>query len=239
MFDEGFIKQLPVDKWDSAKKICSHFFDFYGKHGASASEKIYHEYLKAYIFLKLFIQKNELDFPLMELSENPSRNIEVIANMFSNLNDMSNAVIKKRTAKEILESAEFEYASLLGTGFAYVFTDGDLEKIQTLINEIRELINKSKIFEEDHKTRLLNRLEKLQQELHKRMSNLDKFWGLVGDAGVVLGKFGKDAKPFVDRIQEIAQIVWGVQARSEELQSGLQMPLLMPKKDEETDKGEK
>jgi hypothetical protein len=71
------------------------------------------------------------------------------------------------------------------------------------------------------------------------MSSLDKFWGLIGDAGVILGKFGEDAKPFVDRFQEIAQIVWGVQARTEELQSGLRMPLLMPQKNEETDKGKK
>jgi hypothetical protein len=30
------------------------------------------------------------------------------------------------------------------------------------------------------------------------MSNLDRLWGLIGEAGVALGKFGKDAKPLVD-----------------------------------------
>ena len=82
------------------------------------------------------------------------------------------------------------------------------------------------MFEEDHKQRLLKRIEKLQAELHKKVSDLDKFWGLVGDAGVVLGKFGKDAKPLVDRITEIAKIVWQTQARAEELPSGTDMPLL-------------
>ena len=57
----------------------------------------------------------------------------------------------------------------------------------------------------------------MQQELHKCMSDLDRFWGLVGDAGVVLGKFGTDAKALVDRIREIAGIVWRTQAFAEEL----------------------
>ena len=66
------------------------------------------------------------------------------------------------------------------------------------------------------------------------MSSLDKLWGLIGEAGVVLGKFGRDAKPFVDRIREIAQIAWRTQARAEELPSGTPLPLLS--KGEETGK---
>ena len=81
-------------------------------------------------------------------------------------------------------------------------------------------------FEEDHKRRLLNRLEKLQSELHKRISDLDRFWGLVGDAGVVLGKLGKDAKPIVDRIRELAGIVWNAQKKSEKLPLDSNLPLL-------------
>jgi hypothetical protein len=77
----------------------------------------------------------------------------------------------------------------------------------------------------------LKRLESLQAEMHKRVSDLDRFWGLIGDAGVVLGKFGKDAKPFVDRIRDIADIVWRTQSRAEELPSGTSSPLLENKDD--------
>jgi hypothetical protein len=55
---------------------------------------------------------------------------------------------------------------------------------------------------------------------------LDRLWGLIGDAGVVLGKFGESAKPIVDRIKEIAEIVWQTQSRAEELPSGTPIPLL-------------
>ncbi|MFV0597847.1 hypothetical protein [Shewanella sp.] len=95
-----------------------------------------------------------------------------------------------------------------------------------MINELREHISGSDLFEDNHRSRLLRRLESLQSEIHKKMSDVDKIWGLVGDAGVVIGKFGKDAKPFVDRIKELSQIAWKTQARAEELPSSSQNPLL-------------
>lgn len=119
-----------------------------------------------------------------------------------------------------------KFDNALGQTFVYEFSKGDLDRIQTLINELREQINSSNLFEQKHKERLLIRLEKLQSEMHKKMSDVDKFWGLIGDAGVVLGKFGKDSKPIVDRIKEISDIVWRTQSRAEELPSGTPPPLL-------------
>lgn len=121
---------------------------------------------------------------------------------------------------------------ILDKGFFYEFTDGDLKRIQQIINELREQIGESDLFEADHRRRLLRRLEALQSEMHKKMSDVDRIWGLVGDAGVAIGKFGKDAKPFVDRIKELSQIAWKTQARAEELPSSSVNPLLENDSDE-------
>ncbi|WP_018016010.1 hypothetical protein [Teredinibacter turnerae] len=115
---------------------------------------------------------------------------------------------------------------ILNKGFFYEFTDGDLDRVQQLINELRSEITQSDLFEESHRARLLRRLEAMQSEMHKKMSDVDRIWGLVGDAGIVIGKFGKDAKPFVDRIRELSQIAWKTQARAEELPSSIQNPLI-------------
>lgn len=125
-----------------------------------------------------------------------------------------------------LADLKSKFKAGLGAGFFYEFSQGDLEKVQALINSLRGEISACNDLEEDHKQRLLRRLEKLQGELHKKVSDLDRFWGLIGDAGVVLGKLGNDAKPLVDRIREIADIVWQTQARAEELPSGTEPPLL-------------
>lgn len=125
-----------------------------------------------------------------------------------------------------VQSLRSRFRITLGHGFAYEFSQGDLMRIQTLVNELRDLISTSMSFDRDHIQRLLRRLEKLQGELHKKVSDLDRFWGLIGDAGIVLGKFGNDAKPIIDRIREITDIVWLTQTRAEELPSGAKLPSL-------------
>jgi len=141
----------------------------------------------------------------------------------------------------VAEDSKLRVASLrnrfrasLGAGFVYEFSQGDLERVQDLINQLRDLIAVTNHFENDHQQRLLKRLERLQAELHKKVSDLDKFWGLIGDAGVVLGKLGNDAKPIVERIREIADIVWQTQSRAEELPSGTKLPQLENKALSET-----
>lgn len=123
-----------------------------------------------------------------------------------------------------LVSLKAKFQASLGSGFVYEFSQGDLERMQALINDLRGTIAANGSLVAEHKARLLKRLESLQAELHKKISDLDKFWGLIGDAGVVLGKLGNDAKPIVDRIRDIADIVWQTQSRAEELPSGTNIP---------------
>ncbi len=136
------------------------------------------------------------------------------------------AVCVKEEAKLRVSALRNRFKSSLGSGFVYEFSQGDLERVQGLVTQLRDLIAETGHFEKEHQQRLLRRLEKLQSELHKKVSDLDRFWGLIGDAGVVLGKIGNDAKPIVDRIREIADIVWQTQSRAEELPSGTKLPQL-------------
>jgi hypothetical protein len=136
-----------------------------------------------------------------------------------------------RRTERLLEVQRNRFRVSLGSGFFYEFTQGDLDRIQVLINELRTLISESEVFEADHQRRLLVRLEKLQAEMHKKVSDVDRFWGLFGEAGIALGKFGNDVKPIIDRVREIVDIVWRTQARAEELPSGTKPPLIEDKND--------
>lgn len=140
-----------------------------------------------------------------------------------------------QASKLKLELLRSKFKTSLGSAFSYEFSQGDLDRVQVIINELRSQISELTSLDIDHRQRLLRRLEKLQSELHKRVSDLDRFWGLIGDAGVVLGKVGKDAKPIVDRIREIADIVWQTQSRAEELPSGTQLPSLENKPSQPSD----
>lgn len=113
---------------------------------------------------------------------------------------------------------------------AYVFSDDDFSTIQKLINEMRDIITSSDIITANHKRRLLERLERMQRELHKTTSDLDRFWGFIGEAGIAIGKFGNDIKPLVDRIHELAKIVWKTITLKETLLNN-HMPISLPESD--------
>lgn len=137
------------------------------------------------------------------------------------------SVVEARTkALDKHRSIEARFAKGIKKSFGYEFTSGDIERVQVLINELRELLSKEQRLDAGHKERLMKRLEALQQELHKKISTLDSFYVLVGDAGVALGKLGSDAKPLVDRIKELTQIGWKSQARAEQLSGSAENPWL-------------
>ena len=92
----------------------------------------------------------------------------------------------------------------------YEFSDQDYSRVQVLINELRDEINKSSLITEDHKRRLLKRLEAMQVELHKKTSDIDRFWGFIGEAGITIRKFGEDMQPITNRVQELGRIVIAV-----------------------------
>jgi hypothetical protein len=129
-------------------------------------------------------------------------------------------------SKNKFDSFRKHFAVTLVENFGYEFTDGDLKRIQQLINELREMVSANIELDDGHKRRMLKRLEKMQSELHKKMSDISRFYELMGDAGVALGRLGEGAKPFVDRIKEIVDIGWKSQARAEQLQSDAENPMI-------------
>lgn len=161
-------------------------------------------------------------------------NIQTYVNEIRNSNNISSAISSLNKILFIARNASLSfrknkqkvlYAEWMRDGHLYEFSDKDHDRLQVLINELREEIGAYAKIDEEHRERLLDRLEKLQSELHKKVSDVDKFWGLIGDAGVALGKFGNDAKPFVDRIREMTGIVWKTQCQTEGIECN-EIPLL-------------
>ena len=230
MFDEAFVSSLPGDPYEAVKVMCDKFYEEDRRyvHMPQAIEA-YDRYIEAFTAMEAYITATGLPFSSPTLEDTRGEeNIKMILNYFSSISEG----VSKKSHQVTLSRLREKYAKIFGTTFVYQFSDGDIARIQQLINELRDIITKSELFDAKHKQRILNKLEGLQSELHKKMSNLDRLWGLIGDAGVALGKFGQDAKPLVDRIREIAQITWRTQARAEELPSGTTFPLLTEGKKE-------
>lgn len=229
MFDDTYLDTLPEDPALAGKKICD---DFHSWHSAMVGDKVqvehYEEYLSALAIIQAYAESYgiELDYP--KLSGDITDNISRIEYFFNSIR----STFYQKFTEGVFERYKKLFDRKFGKVFLYQFSNGDLQRIQTLINELRQIITKTAEIEDEHRTRLLKRLEKLQSELHKSVSDLDRFWGLLIDGSIVLKKVGENAKPIVDRIQEIVNIVWRVQARAEELPSNLPLELPSVEKEE-------
>jgi hypothetical protein len=222
MFDKNFIEGLPEIPGLAGKKICDSLMVVIVEALNSEDEQeAYEIILRGMGLLSAFADSfgMEIHFPLL----GPSRR--------ENLSKIKDFLLETRAIfdQTFMTTSSKEFKRLIDNKFPgefrFKFTDGDLNRIQTLINELRQIISTTEGLTEDHKSRLLDRLEKLQSELHKSISDLDKFWGLLIDASITFKKVGENAKPIIDRVREIIDIVWRVQIRTEELPSNTPMEL--------------
>jgi len=223
-FTDEFIDNLPDDKILALNSICSEFRKYDQEAGQRIDNIEY--YFKALAIFKAYALT--IDYPLNELQpgSDPNQNIKNIRNFIY----QQEAETSKLLHTVYLEQQTRKYSDRFQSLSAYVFSDDDFATIQKLINEIRDLITSSDIITANHKRRLLERLERMQRELHKTTSDLDRFWGFIGEAGIAIGKFGNDIKPLVDRINELAKIVWKTIALKETLLNN-HMPISLPESD--------
>lgn len=226
LFDESFLESIDKNPISGLVEACDKALDELSQYADRPewSNEELEILMETLGLIGALVESHELDveLPFPELGgtvESSCKEIKSFVEAIMN-------EFQGRATELRIDAYKNRYQSALSKAFAYEFSRGDLERIQTLVNELRDYIGKCKKLESDHRQRLLKRLERLQSELHKRVSDLDRFWGMIGDAGVALGKLGDDAKPIVDRIKEISRIVWRTQARTEELPSDTPPPLL-------------
>jgi hypothetical protein len=226
MISDSFFKSENETWVTQAVDACGKFAEFNRSVDPDYEVLNYVEYLDAYVALETYLLINDYIFDQLSFGSGLKENITKIQTFFILIGKEFKSRHNEQLTEETIINTRNKFKQQFDVGFLYRFSDGDITRIQELLNELRDMISHSSNFDAKHKERLLLRLENLQKEMHKKMSSLDKFWGLVGDAGVVLGKFGRDAKPFVDRISEITKIIWRIQARAEELPSNAMMPQL-------------
>jgi len=131
--------------------------------------------LEGYAFLISFLEQIKFDgaLPKIIFSNTNSFNINKIKSFFEDKDGSIFKILENEKNKNLIKNAQVRFSSKFGNSFSYEFSENDFKEIQICINDLRGLISKSKLIEENHKQRLLKRLERLQSELHKRMSDLD------------------------------------------------------------------
>jgi hypothetical protein len=229
MFDESFIESLPDNPGIAGRKIVDTFLSFIKEKVTSKEDitKHYEAFLKALALLEAFAESHGINIDHPVLTSDMDKNFTLISETFRATRTVFDRHYTSIVRREYKKAFELKF----GRGLPYEFSEGDLKRIQKLIKELRELILNTKELDENYRSRLLSRMDNLQSQLTKRVSDLDRLWGLVIEVSVIVKKVRENSKPIVESIAEIADIVWRTQARAEELPSNapLELPELKSK----------
>jgi hypothetical protein len=220
-FGEKFLNTLTGDSNSAIINVCNEFFRMRSE--LKSTKEISNLIVETYAFAETLLK----DIMGLDIT------VPEIANDFDIDFKRSDFFIKSILEKaekqkhiDLFQEHKNRFRLYLGKGYRYEFSEGDLKRIQKIINELRDLISATEDLEAEHKRRLLRRLEKLQSEFHKKVSDLDAFWGFLIEASITIGLMGENVKPMVDRIKELKEIIWPVQTRAYELSSDLPFKLL-------------
>jgi hypothetical protein len=219
LFTRDLLQSLPADSDDAIVVLCAEFEKFDGSLAPQEEVLSHNDYLEAFTILKAFCESRSLVFSAPALSTNQRKNIDAIKGLFAGAAGTATTNIIRRDSNTVFQEKGALYADIFARISVYEFSDGDFARVQQLINELRDLISNSNLITGDHKRRLLRRLEAMQAELHKRSSDIDRFWGFIGEAGIAVRKFGEDIKPISERIQELGRIVIAVIFAKEGIQA--------------------
>jgi hypothetical protein len=219
-FTDEFLRSLPSDNLEALVVLANEFHRLISP-SEDYVEKDLNTYLEAHAIFCAFVKARKIDAKLAQLEDladwKPIE--ERIYMTISQRGAIWKQELTKRTRETILSETEARYSDVFSSEQTYEFSDKDIKRVQTLVDELRGLISSSALIGEGHKRRLLRRLEAMQRELHKHTSDIDRFWGFVAEAGIVSRKFGEDMKPISDRVFELGKIVLAVIMAKEGVQA--------------------
>jgi len=189
--------------------LCTEFGRFDG-HSRQMPEH-HDDYVEALSILKAFACSRGLKleaFP--EIGPQRRQNVDGVAAYFSHLRDTVRAELTGRNSRGYFDSKTEEYRALFTKAQLYEFPEQEFKRVQDLIDEIQDLLRNTTLITEEHQRRLLRRLEAMRAELHRKTNDIERFWGFLGEAAIVMRKFGEDLKPVSDRVRELGGIVLSV-----------------------------
>lgn len=203
------LTHLPADNLEALAALCTEFERFDG-HARQMPEH-HDDYVEALGILRGFAMAREAKLePLPEIGPQRHQNVSNVAAYFGRLRASVRAELTGRHARGYFETKSEEYLSLFARASNYEFAEPDFQRVQRLMDELRELFRGSTLIGEDQKRRLLRRLEAMRAEVHRKTNDIDRFWGFMGEAGIAMRKFGDDLAPISDRVLELGEIVIGV-----------------------------
>jgi len=218
VFSDSFLEDLPADPKFAQTACAKQFKKIWANFQAKGQNIEYADFLSAFaIFQSLSRDKGwDLNFPDLQITSHHNQVLNQIFSFFNQLEESNKEYCRSKSFEaetlKIIEEAQLKYAAHVGKTVAFEFTDADIAEMQKLLNRLRDLILQSKQLDDLHRRRVLKKLEALQSELYKTVSDLDHFYGVIMEGFNVARKCSEDATVILDTVKKFLVIVWSAHA---------------------------
>jgi hypothetical protein len=207
---DAIMSELPIDPVGMIMYLVSYY------EGNLKSENDPNKLARFYALMRKMLSNNKVGIEMPKLD----------ATIFNNLRPhIDTYLLQAKIAAADMEVEQVESACLSGIKI----TAGQVVDIQERLNGLRDAITESDLFDEKHKQRILKKVELLQYELHKKITNYDSMLVNTLRLGRTLGGFGKDSMPFVKMVKELFGVLQGCDKELEALPLGEidEIPMLL------------
>lgn len=209
-FGDDFMKGLPSDPFEALQAACIEYDRLEKVAKGVPPPNRRDVYLDVFGFLESLRDHfpNDKLGSMPQYSGNMGSDESRLRTTFQQLRKVAENTIQQRMAQPRVEQAKNRWDKHFGKAVVYELSDKDLRRAQRLVNDLRKIIQDTDELSDRFRRRLLLKLEKFQRELHKKVSSWDTFWGMFVEMGAGIGQFGKNIKPAMDRIEQLAKIIW-------------------------------
>ncbi|MCX7880528.1 MAG: hypothetical protein N2517_07685 [Ignavibacteria bacterium] len=216
--DKSFIESLPSNPLLAETKIIGEFNRILENANKDFTrEAFYEDFLNIFSFYQVYAAKHSLNINFPPLTNDKKINTGIIINFFENRQKETQIELEDFLSFQKLIEKKSTFESLLREEITYKLSDKDLNTLYHKFDSIIDLVNENFDIKRNLKLRLIGYIGTLKKELKPEMSNFDKFWSLVSYIGLLYGLYGDKVIKIIDRIKDVLNFIWKVQATAEGL----------------------
>ena len=213
---ESYLKSLTTNPLQASYAVCETFFALHNPNSSStvSRKKDYHKYIELYVILQTLLKKCNIECRELELKNDIDHNISLIVEFFIDSRKNLRRALDVEDTQELIAKFKAQYETSILQGFSYEFDDYQLTEARNIIAQIQAEIKKLSSIDYVHKARLKASVDRLEKALHKNMSNMDRFWGLMFEIRLVLKGRPEEIQDIIDLVHDLATIFYQIISRS-------------------------
>lgn len=215
LFSHDFLADLKHEPVAGCLKVCSTVFGRLSKDDAAWTDSDHRLLCEAYAVVSALVEGGllpvKLDAPAVR-----GRTADDCSALRQYL-EQAVRLCREVQTRQRLDQLKLSVRWSMGLGVQYAFGATELKRLKELAHQMDAALVQGEALPDGLTQRLRARIARLLADLRPALPDMDRFWGLMGDARVIRASGNTQARQLAGWLGEMSDIVWHAQARAEGL----------------------